>query len=183
MSASLVVTGVCGFAMQTASSHGGTTSMSGVVLLALYLSFDSFQSQWQSALFRQEGVGQLEMMRGVNAFGSILSLIALLQNGELVNTSVFVWRHPACIRHLAMLALTGTFGQLFIYYTIRRFGAVTFSMLMASRQMFSLAISAALFGHKISFSSMPFVCLVFVAMALRIRRQMVKQLDAQLKGS
>jgi hypothetical protein len=64
--ASLVVAGVCGFAMVTSGGGGGgsnpggvQTSASGVALLSLYLCFDAFQSQWQSGLFKREKVGQV----------------------------------------------------------------------------------------------------------------------------
>jgi adenosine 3'-phospho 5'-phosphosulfate transporter B2 len=113
------------------------------------------------------------MMRGVNAFGAALSLIALARSGELLHTSRFVRAHPLCMLHLAALATTGTLGQLFIYYTISNFGAVTFSMLMASRQLFSLALSSLLFGHELSRSSTPFAALVFLTMVFKIRKQVL----------
>ncbi len=74
--------GVCGFAMSNGTGSGksaDTTSVSGVALLSLYLFFDAFQSQWQSGLFRKEKVSQLEMMRGVNAAASILSIVSLVR--------------------------------------------------------------------------------------------------------
>ena len=127
--ASIVVAGVCGFAMATNGGGGGkaaaTTSVSGVALLALYLFFDAFQSQWQSGLFRKEEISQLEMMRGVNAAASILSVVSLTYSGELAPAIAFVVKNPQCLTHLGGLAVTGTLGQLFIYYTISNFGPGT----------------------------------------------------------
>ena len=74
-SALVVVAGVCGFAITKGAGGAGDmtqTSVPGISLLALYLSFDAFQSQWQSGLFRTQKVTQLEMMRGVNFFASLL---------------------------------------------------------------------------------------------------------------
>ena len=41
---------------------------------------------------------------------------------------------------------------------------VIFSMVMASRQLFSLVINSILFGHKLQLSSLPFAAMVFGAM-------------------
>ena len=134
---------------------------------------------------------------GVNAAASILSLITLGWTGELLPPTAFVLRNPECLLHLGGLALTGTLGQLFIYYTISNFGPVRktfrsglpcasasplvlswtdkvcglcssaqviFSMVMASRQLFSLVINSILFGHKLQLSSLPFAAMVFGAM-------------------
>jgi hypothetical protein len=227
-----------------------TTSVSGVALLSLYLFFDAFQSQWQSGLFRKEKVSQLEMMRGVNAAASILSIVSLVRvhtvaafrrfffcqplrqfqcwvraflqasAGELQPATAFIVRNPACLLHVGGLAITGTLGQLFIYYTISNFGPVIFSMvcqhqpglsayrdlpscplirpssflggvlrvdvrrlwqIMASRQLFSLVVSAALFGHDIRLQSLPFGVMVFGAMGYKIRKQ-VKSRGVQLAG-
>lgn len=42
---------------------------------------------------------------------------------------------------------------------------------MASRQLFSLMISAALFGHDIKLKSLPYGIMVFGAMGYKIRKQ------------
>ena len=166
----VVVAGVCGFALTTGESQSSAaTSPSGVALLSLYLSFDSFQSQWQGGLFKTSNVGQLEMMRGVNFWGALLSAVSLWKNGELWAATQFVLANTSCMGHLGMLAVMGTLGQLCIYYTISNFGPVIFSMLMASRQIFSLAVSSALFGHELSPTSLPFAALVFVSFFAKIR--------------
>ena len=72
---------------------------------------------------------------GVNAAASILSLITLGWTGELLPPTAFVLRNPECLLHLGGLALTGTLGQLFIYYTISNFGPV--------RKTFRSGISSA----------------------------------------
>ena len=183
--ASIVVAGVCGFAMATNGGGGGkaaaTTSVSGVALLALYLFFDAFQSQWQSGLFRKEKISQLEMMRGVNAAASILSVVSLASAGELTPAIAFVVKNPQCLTHLGGLAVTGTLGQLFIYYTISNFGPVIFSMVMASRQLFSLVVSALLFGHEVKLASLPYAFLVFGAMGYKIQKN-VQARGIQLAG-
>ena len=53
---------------------------------------------------------------------------------------------------------------------------------MASRQLFSLVVSAALFGHDMKLKSLPFAVLVFGAMGYKIRKQ-VKAKGIQLDRS
>ena len=52
---------------------------------------------------------------------------------------------------------------------------------MASRQLFSLLVSAALFGHDMKLQSLPFAVMVFGAMGYKIRKQ-VKARGIQLDG-
>jgi hypothetical protein len=42
---------------------------------------------------------------------------------------------------------------------------------MASRQLFSLVVSAAFFGHDMKLQSLPFAIMVFGAMGYKIRKQ------------
>ena len=53
--------------------------------------------------------------------------------------------------------------------------------MMASRQLFSLLVSAALFGHDMKLKSLPFAIMVFGAMGYKIRKQ-VKSRGVQLAG-
>ena len=40
-------------------------------------------------------------------------------------------------------------GQLFIFYTIKKFGPIVFTIMMTTRQMLSLTISCFVFGHAL----------------------------------
>ena len=201
LEAAIAVAGIFGF-MATSASDGGraarATTTSGVVLLVLYLLFDAFQSQWQSGLFRNQRVGQMEMMRSSNAVALALSLFSTFRAGEFgcasrsllpsepsppAHTSPrspalsFIAANPTCRIHLAgcppprprhvtllrltwppRLAATGAIGQIFIFRALearpillrpaaapsstrlQRFGPVVFTMIMASRQLFSVLV-------------------------------------------
>ena len=52
---------------------------------------------------------------------------------------------------------------------------------MASRQLFSLVVSAAFFGHDMKLQSLPFAIMVFGAMGYKIRKQ-VKARGIKLAG-
>ena len=63
--------------------------------------------------------------------------------------------------------MTSTLGQLFIYFTMDNFGPVIFSMIMASRQLFSLVASAAIFGHSLPPTSLVGAVVVFLVRPAR----------------
>jgi adenosine 3'-phospho 5'-phosphosulfate transporter B2 len=44
-------------------------------------------------------------------------------------------------------------GQLFIFYTLKKFGPVVFTIIMTIRQMLSMIISCVIFGHPIAWPS------------------------------
>ncbi len=43
--------------------------------------------------------------------------------------------------HHSPSAISSTVGQMFLYYTIKKFGPIILTMIMTSRQMFSMIIS------------------------------------------
>ena len=61
--------------------------------------------------------------------------------------------------------------QLFIFYTIKTFGPVVFTIIMTTRQMFSIVLSTILFGHTIKALAMVGATVVFATIFHRIKRQ------------
>lgn len=78
----------------TASS---ITSMTGLLLLALYLTFDSFTSNWQADLFKTYAMTSIQMMCGVNLFSTLFTATSLTIQGGIMDSIVFattVRLHP-----------------------------------------------------------------------------------------
>ena len=92
-----------------------------------------------------------QMMLGVNFFSAILTVLWLVvQNPqELARSMSFLIDCPEAQLHVFVLAVCNAFGQLFIYYTISKYGALVFTMIMTTRQVFSIGVSVAVFGHKV----------------------------------
>ena len=61
--------------MGKSSSHVSTQTDSyvGIGLLLLYLFCDSFTSQWQSRIYKKNGIDQYQMMLGVNFWSKVLT--------------------------------------------------------------------------------------------------------------
>jgi len=126
------------------------TQVFGGLLLALYIAADSFTSQWQSRVFKDHpSIDQFQMMLYVNMWSIVLTFTALVVSGELWVTIGFLFENPWAIVDNVTIAVTSATGQLFIFSTIKTFGPVMFTLIMTTRQMLSLVLSAAIFGHSL----------------------------------
>jgi adenosine 3'-phospho 5'-phosphosulfate transporter B2 len=175
--------GVCVFSLANlddgALSSGGEESEGnvfaaylGVAMLALYVVSDSFTSQWQSRLYQAHpNVDQFQMMFAVNSWAICMTLFALVSSGELWTTLKFLSLNPAAFVDNVTIAITSATGQLFIFYTIKTFGPVVFTIIMTTRQMFSIVLSTVLFGHEIKALALLGAAAVFATIFHRIKRQ------------
>lgn len=78
--------------VRSGKEHAAVTAvgLSGFIVLVLYMVFDSFTSNWQSALFKTYRVSSVRMMAGVNLFACLLTGITLIQQGSLVESTIFI---------------------------------------------------------------------------------------------
>lgn len=144
----------------------------GLSMLMLYVVSDSFTSQWQSKVYQAHpSVDQFQMMWAVNSWAIIMTLFALVTSGEFLLTLRFLRLNPAAALDNVTIAITSATGQLFIFYTIKTFGPVVFTIIMTTRQVFSIVISVILFGHSITVLSLLGAACVFGSIFHRINRQ------------
>lgn len=148
-----------------------TDSMYGVTLIALYLLMDSFTSQWQSRVYKEYGVDQYQMMLGINFWSLFFTALSLIYSGEGYESIVFILADSLAMYHQIILSITSAVGQLFIFYTIKEFGPVIFTIFMTTRQIFSLFLSCILFAHPLSVMSWCGAMLVFIIVFYRIKRK------------
>ena len=70
--------------------------------------------------------------------------------------------------HVAGISTCGACGQLLIYYTIKTFGPLVFTIIMATRQLLSIVISCIIYGHTLSWKRIAGIIIVFGTIAVRI---------------
>ena len=151
---------------------GVTGTWCGVVLLIFYLFFDSFTGQWQTRMFEiYRDMSSLQMMLIMNAFSTVFSFVTLVHQEEFSRPFEFVYRHPEFALHTIGFTVSSTVGQLFIFYTVQKFGAVVFSIIMAIRILLSVFLSCIVYGHQVTELGHLGMVLVFGATAYRIRRK------------
>lgn len=151
---------------------GVTGTWCGIALLLLFLGFDSFTGQWQSRMFTiNHKMDSLQMMFITNFFSSAFSFVTLVHQGELETTMTFFYNHPTFAGHAVVFCLCSTVGQLFIYYTIQKFGAVVFSIIMAFRILLSVILSCVVYEHTINDLGYIGIMIVFAAISYRIHKK------------
>ncbi|KAL7487841.1 hypothetical protein ACHAW6_013416 [Cyclotella cf. meneghiniana] len=144
----------------------------GVMLLLFFLFFDSFTSQWQSRMFKiHRDLSMIELMFATSAFSTVLSLITLVHDGKLWPAFDFVIRHSEIQVHFFVFSVCSTIGQLFIFYTIKNFGALVFAIIMTTRILISIALSVILYEHKVTSTGFFGLSLVVGAVFYRIKRK------------
>lgn len=151
--------------------HPETVSgaLCGVVLLLLFLVFDSSTGQWQSRIFDlNPHLSPLQMMLTMNAFSVAFSFVTLVHEEQLTSSLTFVYEHPQMLVHLVFFCVAGTIGQLFIFYTVKHFGALVFSIIMSLRILVSTVLSCWIYSHPIPEMGYVGIILVCVATVYRL---------------
>lgn len=180
----LITVGVAIFSMASkSSSKDADTELIGLFFLIMYICFDSFTSQWQDKIYTQYGrpnVDPYQMMLGVNVSAICITMAGLIITGDLPVVWEFLAANPLVLRYNIITAITSASGQLCIFYTIKEFGPIVFTVIMTTRQMFSICISAVVFGHAISAKAFFGAFVVFAVLFYQIRRKYNARLN---KGS
>ena len=144
----------------------------GIMLLCLFLFFDSFTSQFQSRMFqRHVDLSMVELMFATSAYSTVLSAITLVHTHELSAALEFVYEHSEIHLHFFMFSICSTIGQLLIFYTIKNFGAVVFTLIMTTRILLSIALSCVLYDHHVSAVGVLGLMTVSAAVLYRIKRK------------
>lgn len=170
-----ITTGVSLFSLSKSSGggDGASTELSGLFMLTMYITSDAFTSQWQDRIYKAYPgkIDQYQMMFGVNVSATVLTVAALVLSGEVPLVLEFLLYNPRAFFYNVVTAIASATGQMFIFYTIKNFGPVVFTIIMTTRQMISMVISTILFGHPLSFGSYVGAFVVFGAVFYRIRRK------------
>lgn len=172
----VITTGVCIFsiARRNPSNYGIYGSpMIGYLFISVFLFCNAFTAQWQRKIYETYGrrnVDPFQMMMGVNVFSIALTSMSLLLSGEIDVIVEFLKQNPVAIQYLAHAAVASSIGQLCVFFVIREYGPVVFTIVMTTRQMMAMVISSILFGHAMSVIASVGAVLVFATVAIQIRR-------------
>lgn len=175
MEAVAITAGVAIFSMASKkhkAEQSDDTAMIGLVFLLLYVCFDSFTSQWQDRVYSKYGrqnVDQYQMMLGVNCSAIIITTLGLIVTGDFPIVYEFLVANPKALTYNVITAITSASGQLCIFYTIKEFGPIAFTIIMTTRQMLSICISAIVFDHPISGTALTGAAVVFAVLFMQIR--------------
>ena len=171
----LITGGVAFFSLASKHNHKKADEgfeFAGFMLLSVYVLADSFTSQWQSRIYRDYGkIDHFHMMYGVNVSSIIVTTFALIASGEIPSVIEFMAYNPTALWYNVLTAITSTTGQIAIFYTIKKFGPIVFTIIMTTRQMMSIILSTILFGHQMTLGGLFGALLVFTAIFHSVYRQ------------
>ncbi|XP_063921155.1 adenosine 3'-phospho 5'-phosphosulfate transporter 1 [Zophobas morio] len=149
-------------------AHSSVTTFSGAILLVLYITCDSFTSNWQGTLFKTYNVSPIQMMCFVNFFSCIFTSVSLLQQEAFLDSLDFMFKYPQFILDCFLLSVCSAVGQLFIFSTISKFGPLVFAIITTIRQGLSILLSCIIYNHHLNVIGIFGIALVFVSVLLRI---------------
>mmetsp|Transcript_13879 Transcript_13879/g.28535 ORF Transcript_13879/g.28535 Transcript_13879/m.28535 type:complete len:261 (+) Transcript_13879:127-909(+) len=185
--AALITIGVAIFSVASKSSDSETgTQLIGLLYMCLYITFDCFTSQWQDKVYVKYGrsnVDPYQMMLGVNSSAIIITTTGLIITGDLWKVYEFLLVNPSVLQYNIITAITSASGQLCIYYTIKEFGPIVFTIIMTTRQMFSITISSIIFHHPMSGKAFVGACIVFGVLFYSIRRKYLARKNKEKGGN
>lgn len=148
-------------------SKGGddTTSSAnqlfGLLLLFISLCFDGGTGAYEDKLMSVHSVQPFDLMFNIQLGKTILAGIGLLVLNQM---HIFLQMIQDMGFLLVALGLTGALGQVFIFITIAKFGALTCSIIGLARKVTTLVASIWYFGHHLN--SIQFVGLAISVLSM-----------------
>jgi hypothetical protein len=82
-------------------------------------------------------------------------------SGVGAELAAFCGRHPDATRDILLFCVCGAVGQLFIFFTIKRFGALVNTLICTTRKFFNILVSVLLVGNPLLPAQWVAVGLVF----------------------
>jgi len=134
-------------------SSGGDNELSsssqiiGIILLFISLCFDGGTGAYEDKLMAVHSVGPFDLMYNIQLGKTIIAGVSLLVLNQF---HMFLQMCQEMGFVLVALGLTGAMGQVFIFVTISKFGALTCSIIGLARKVTTLVASIYFYGHHLN---------------------------------
>lgn len=149
----IITAGVAMFMMGKQSNNSNSSktkenaSTAGAILLFISLSFDGGTGAYEDKLMATHHVGPFDLMYNMHLGKAILAGIGLIVMGQ-INYFILMCHETGFL--LLLLGVSGAFGQVFIFVTISKFGALTCSIMGLARKVVTLVASIYIYGHSLN---------------------------------
>jgi len=131
----------------TGEEKDASSQLIGVTLLFVSLCFDGGTGAYEDKLMSVHSVGPFDLMYNIQMGKTILAGIGLI---VLNQVHVFAQMCQDMGFLLVALGLSGAIGQVFIFVTISKFGALTCSIIGLARKVTTLVASIYFYGHHLN---------------------------------
>ena len=129
------------------SSVSSASQLVGLLLLFVSLCFDGGTGAYEDKLMRVHEVKPFNLMFNIQLGKTILAGVGLIVFNQL---HIFIQMVQDMGFLLVALGLTGAMGQVFIFVTIAKFGALTCSIIGLARKVTTLVASIYFYGHTLN---------------------------------
>jgi len=151
--------------------HGGgdsSTSIIGIIALVISLFCDGLLGVTQNEVKEKCKPSPWDSMESLNKWGGIICLFVALLSGQFMGFIEYVKAHPAVMTDLVLLALLGTLGQIFIFFTIANFSPLILSIITTTRKFFTVLVSIVMYNHPINALQWASIGLVFIGVFIEM---------------
>lgn len=179
MCVGVITAGVFLFMMkpQKAVADQKDDTFMGIVLLLFSLLCDGFTSAFEEKVVSVWNPSTLQMMLNTNAYGAFLVFVGALLHGEISRSAIFFYKYPSTLLHLLVFATAGAAGQMFIFNTIREFGALVTSTATTMRKFLNVVWSVFWFGHIVTGTHLLGGAMVFGGLLLDLHARYSRDLS------
>jgi len=147
----------------SSQSDAGNSSY-GLALLGGFLALDGFTSTFQEKLFKEHTTSKYNQMLYINFGSCCISSFTLVASGRITAAVGFAIEYPAFLNNAMTLSGAAVAAQWFIYSQVKEFGALVFAATMNVRQVVSILISYAKYGHSITALQVVGLVIIFGAL-------------------
>lgn len=148
--------------------HTQSISIIGLILLLVSLFSDGMTSSKQSEARNKYKPSMFEMMESSNIYAILFAFLYGVGSFELIPAVQYLWNYPECFTDLVILAIMGTIGQCFVYFTIIYFNSFMLSVITTTRKFFTVISSILIFGYEISGFQWMSIILVFIGVGMEL---------------
>lgn len=148
---------------------GGESQVIGFVYAVISLISDCIVAQSQNTLKNDESFDFLTIMQTMNFWETILSAFLCLGfKGEFHPALHFIGRHPKIVSVLAMMTVSITVGNFFIFYHLKKFGPVSLAYTTSVRKVITIMITCVIVGKLLSGQQMVGIALILTCVLFDI---------------
>jgi len=146
----------------------GSTSFIGLAALLISLFCDGLLGTTQGEIKKKFNPNQWDQMESLNKWAGIICLTVSISTFQMGGFIKFIMEYPLVVKDLVLLAVLGTFGQVFIFYTIANFSPLILSIVTTTRKFFTVLASIAIYNHPVSAMQWVAIGLVFIGVFIEM---------------
>jgi len=166
----IITAGIVIFNLTEGKSKKGDTDTSFIGIAAILVSLfcDGYLGTKQGEIKKKFNPSQWDQMESLNKWAGLICLTVANVTFQMGGFIKFVIDNPLVIKDLALLAVLGTCGQVFIFYTIANFSPLILSIVTTTRKFFTVLVSILMYHHEVNVYQWMAIGLVFAGVFIEM---------------